>query len=492
MKYIFSILLLQIPYILWAQTPRYNDPPNFKNFSISIEGSRKDSLTDIVKASLDFEIFETYSDFGILRNHTLLKVPPLGKEEFKQVIPLPAHDSYMRINYRIGKKLLLNYNSIFLVEAGDSLHCEIYKDSLCFSGKGSEKMNIQAQLLFRINKYRIKPNLNDLDNYFQNESDLISKELTEQLFILNTNRHLLTDGVYYYLYDQCIGLSKYRMIQYIIASSVKGIAIKSKAIEFYNANLRRDSLVLRDASHICFYYIDYLYLKEKLDSWLAQSNDLTNRNIDISSFLTKVSQKYKGKIRDKIFLTAFSDLPMYSKGEETFSFLDSAIKMSNYQPYKNFLLEIKKSMTLGMPAFPFALPDSSGKIIKMSDFKGKIIVLDFWFTGCIPCQQLSSKMTPILEYFKNKEVVFVNISIDTRKELWKHSLKSGRYSHPENINLITEERGSLHPIIGHYNITGCPQLIVIDKDGKVITTTPPSPLNYGGTQKLIKIIEDKL
>ncbi|MGB3108930.1 TlpA family protein disulfide reductase [Sphingobacterium siyangense] len=134
-------------------------------------------------------------------------------------------------------------------------------------------------------------------------------------------------------------------------------------------------------------------------------------------------------------------------------------------------------MTPGRPAFNFSLQDTSKKNIKLTDFRGKIVLMDFWFTGCGNCKQLTEGMKPVIEHFKNNpKVVFVGVSVDGDFEEWKKSVKSGQYSNKESIDLYTNDLKSKHPIIKHYGFSGYPSLLLIDGDGKINWKSPKTSL----------------
>lgn len=103
--------------------------------------------------------------------------------------------------------------------------------------------------------------------------------------------------------------------------------------------------------------------------------------------------------------------------------------------------------------------------------------MDFWFTGCGNCKQLTEGMKPVIEHFKNNpKVVFVGVSVDGDFEEWKKSVKSGQYSNKESIDLYTNDLKSKHPIIKHYGFSGYPSLLLIDGDGKINWKSPKTSL----------------
>lgn len=136
-------------------------------------------------------------------------------------------------------------------------------------------------------------------------------------------------------------------------------------------------------------------------------------------------------------------------------------------------------------AYPFELRDKDGKLVRMEDFKGKVVILDFWFTGCAPCMALAKPLAQIREYYKtNPEIVFIDINLDKDIKKWKNSLKNGSklmgeqtfYTDSLSISLSTAPQGFYNPISDYYKIKGVPTWIIIGKKGEIIQRNPPRPM----------------
>lgn len=127
--------------------------------------------------------------------------------------------------------------------------------------------------------------------------------------------------------------------------------------------------------------------------------------------------------------------------------------------------------------FPFELKDTLGRIVKAEDLEGKVVYMDFWFTGCKGCVQVAKALhAQVLPVFRqDTNVVFVAVSLDVNFLQWKRSIRSGLYTSPGELNVFTMGMGSDHPFFRHYGFSGAPQTMLIDKEGYVISTAPPFP-----------------
>lgn len=143
----------------------------------------------------------------------------------------------------------------------------------------------------------------------------------------------------------------------------------------------------------------------------------------------------------------------------------------HYQEVANEFEHVNNYLKSGSAFYSFSLPDTTGKVHKLADFKGKVVVLDFWFTGCSGCKTIAPLITKVEDSFKDLNVQFISINVDT-KSIWK--LGIGEYSSKNSLQLYTEEQRFKHPLIKFAKISFYPRLIVLDKQGN-IAGIPPSP-----------------
>jgi thiol-disulfide isomerase/thioredoxin len=106
-------------------------------------------------------------------------------------------------------------------------------------------------------------------------------------------------------------------------------------------------------------------------------------------------------------------------------------------------------------------------LIKLSDFRGKVVAIDVWATWCVPCMHSLPYFLQLRDKYKdNKDVVFISVSTDNAasKTKWLAFLKSknmkGVDLHAGDANSSAFEKA--------YNISGIPRYILIDQQGKII------------------------
>ena len=124
----------------------------------------------------------------------------------------------------------------------------------------------------------------------------------------------------------------------------------------------------------------------------------------------------------------------------------------------------------------------NGKKISSKEYKGKIIVLNFWFTGCGPCKQEIPDLNELVKMYKNKDVVFLACALDDDKQLLKKYLKLNPFSY----DIIPDAR----KIVEMYKVSAFPTHIIVNKDGIIITRIAGGGI--GIKNSLSNIIENNL
>lgn len=117
-----------------------------------------------------------------------------------------------------------------------------------------------------------------------------------------------------------------------------------------------------------------------------------------------------------------------------------------------------------LPAFDFTLLDQNGKEHKLSEYKGKVVFLNFWATWCPPCKEEMPHIEELYkEYNLNKdEVVILGVTgtHDQTEQDIKDYLDENNYTFPTVIDKTGE-------IFTDYNINSYPTTFMIDKNGKI-------------------------
>ena len=143
--------------------------------------------------------------------------------------------------------------------------------------------------------------------------------------------------------------------------------------------------------------------------------------------------------------------------------IDEVTNFANNVANKDFAdemrgkIEAASKLLPGRPAIDIALEDTDGNSYKLSDFKGKVIYLDFWATWCGPCIQESPYFEAMAKQFDGKDVTFLTISTDKGKKEWLNYLAANEKQ--------LKQYHTADPNLGEgWDLKFIPRFILIDKD----------------------------
>lgn len=113
------------------------------------------------------------------------------------------------------------------------------------------------------------------------------------------------------------------------------------------------------------------------------------------------------------------------------------------------------------PAPDFTLSDLAGRSVRLSDFKGKIVFVDFWATWCPPCRKEIPHLKDLAQHYKEQGVVVLGVSVDEGgRAVVEPFVKENEITYPILI-------GGDSPLDG-YSVESIPTLYVINREGLVV------------------------
>jgi peroxiredoxin len=130
----------------------------------------------------------------------------------------------------------------------------------------------------------------------------------------------------------------------------------------------------------------------------------------------------------------------------------------------------------------FTLFDNKGKRISLSDYKGKVVYLDFWATWCKPCmEEVPGAIELAQKLSSDTTIVFIAVSIDADKEKWMKIVEKKKM---QGIQLVSSQ-GKESDVLMKYQVETIPRFVIIDKQGLVAVYNASGP-REAETEKVLK------
>lgn len=144
--------------------------------------------------------------------------------------------------------------------------------------------------------------------------------------------------------------------------------------------------------------------------------------------------------------------------------------MINHKILTVFLISALMSLPVfaqplqGQLAAEIALPTVSGDTLRLSSFKGKVVLLDFWASWCGPCRTANRGLTKIYEKFKSKGFEIFSVSLDSEKEDWVRAIKKDKIKWKQ----VLDPGGWETPTAMRWQVFQLPTSYLLDREGRLI------------------------
>lgn len=429
----------------------------------------------------------TINDVGdpFISNNIYYKAT-ITKKTFSFQIPSAKAPKHLSISYiarnnddrhatnKLNRLALDNY----YLEADDDIFIAEDNENYRFHGRGARKFNV-INALNDIQK-KVYTGIkwgdpSEAKRYFLKHDTL----LLERMRLIRSEKKSLSENVFFLLQADVSGdyLSRVEFINSMLPKSM--ISIAKEKLKGYKSIVPKRILNFRELDRHDITKLSGNYVSGIITRYIFDSCTYVNKPFSILNSYNFFLQHYTGAIQQRLLLgIIYLDK---DSGNDLYPLVNRAIGRIDYLPFKKILNSLKSNRLAGADAYPFNLPDTSGKFHKLREFKGKVILLDFWFTGCGICLQSAPFLKKIEEHFKEEPFVVITVSLDNKINVWKETTKGHKYTSENTIDLFTEEKNFNHPIAKYYFIDGCPTFILIDKAGKLMGS-PGNPIADNGAQ----------
>jgi thiol-disulfide isomerase/thioredoxin len=164
-----------------------------------------------------------------------------------------------------------------------------------------------------------------------------------------------------------------------------------------------------------------------------------------------------------IFSSAF-DWPTIPEYDTLYNALSAKVKNGKFGKLALDKVNSLKGTTIGYPALEFAQADPDGKKVKLSSFKGKYVLVDFWASWCGPCRAENPNVVSAYKKYHDKGFEIFGVSLDDNKTKWMAAVEKDKLTWPQ----VSDLKGWQNEAAKAYGVTSIPFNLLIDKEGKIL------------------------
>lgn len=209
------------------------------------------------------------------------------------------------------------------------------------------------------------------------------------------------------------------------------------------------------------YYRNSRVTGSKAQDLFTEYKKLDNESLKIDSF---IHANPKSIVSAYVLYRNFSYRLSPDEIDRNLGLLDPTLQQSQYANELRKLSGVLRTVEPGKKAPDFTLNDPEGQPVKLSDHRGKYLLVDFWASWCGPCRRENPNLVKAWQKYKDKGFDVFGVSLDRKKENWLKAIKDDQltWTQVSDLKFWNSEAAKL------YGVRAIPSNLLLSPDGTII------------------------
>ena len=139
------------------------------------------------------------------------------------------------------------------------------------------------------------------------------------------------------------------------------------------------------------------------------------------------------------------------------------------------------AISVGSEAPDICMVDVNNNKKCLKDLRGKVVLIDFWASWCVPCRKSNPGLVEIYKNYQENGFEIYGVSLDTNQENWRKAIEDDGITWIQ----VSDMKGISSPVVQLYNIAKIPTTLLLSRDGKILEIDPDH-------KRLLELLNEKL
>jgi len=196
---------------------------------------------------------------------------------------------------------------------------------------------------------------------------------------------------------------------------------------------------------------------EFIKKWLDTHSSTPSALLAVQHLDARADQQLVNKV--------FADLQSYFGHTTIYRGLKQQMQMLQQKQTAQAENPAMSKISVGQPAPEIAQADPKGKTRKLSDLKGKTVLIDFWASWCGPCRRENPNVVEAYKKYNKDGFEVFSVSLDKTKQSWTDAIEKDGLLWPNHVSDLQWWQSAAAK---EYGVQSIPFTVLVDKEGKVL------------------------